>query len=323
MKNKNRSVILALLTGIIAAVALYEFVLIRVVEIEKKESKPTMAITDFILQVTDTNGNVRGFRLGPPKAVSRDVFYTPGSGAKSSNAFHMPLLQAETLEFEGQFVGHVDRGGSCNVDVLSYVPHGLTHLETSAHVLSPDSNPPTVKDIPSYHLQGIVYLIDVSHLEATGRAIPWDAVKDKLNANTLPISMVALKTKSSLLPADYDFSSKDFLYVDRETAKGIHDYGAAIPGPHAAEMRINCLILDLPSIDREHDEGKLLAHRAWFGLPQTGHSGTDEEKRALVELAWFSGLEEGYYLTTITPPRFQANAVTTGIFFQPLTEVKE
>lgn len=317
-------VILALLTGIFTAVVLYEFVLFREVATEKKESKPAMSHTDFQLKVTDTIGNVHRFRLSEPIAVSRDVFYTPDSGAKSANAFHLPRFQAKTLEFANHFVGHVDRGGSCNVDVLSYVPHGLTHLETSAHVLSPGSNPPAVKDIPANHLHGIVYLIDLSYLEAEpGQAIPWDTVKTKLNANTMPISMVALKTKSSLLPAHYDFTEKDFIYLAPETAKGIHDYRVTIPGPHTTEMKINCLILDLPSIDREHEEGKLLAHRAWFGLPQTGYSGTDEEKRALVELAWFSGLTEGYYLATITPPRFQVNAVATGIFFQTLTEVNE
>ncbi|NIM14000.1 MAG: hypothetical protein GTO45_18295 [Candidatus Aminicenantes bacterium] len=46
----------------------------------------------------------------------------------------------------------------------------------------------------------------------------------------------------------------------------------------------------------------------------------DNERRALVELAWFSDLEEGYYYVVITPPRFQANAVSTGVVFQPLVE---
>lgn len=275
------------------------------------------ALVTTTIEATDADGKTRRFRLGEPKPVSREVLFTPGTTA--SNAFHLPGIHSRTVEFEGQFTGDVNRGGSCNVDLLSYVPHGITHLETAAHILSADANPPTVKDIPPGHLSGIAYLMDLTHLEAEpGGQIPWKAIESKLKKNTLPISMLALKTRASFLPAHYDFSGKDFLSLSPEAAKGIHDYAFFTAGSPPVRQPIHCLLLDLPSIDPEADGGKLLAHRNFFGLPMKGHKGEDREKRALAELAWFSDIDEGYYYAAITPPRFQANAVSTGIIFQPL-----
>jgi kynurenine formamidase len=269
-----------------------------------------------LVKLTDADGNTKQFRMGEPIPVSRPVVFQPGT--KASNAFSLPVINSKTLEVGDQFIGDVNRGGSCNVDILSYVPHGITHIETAAHILSPESQPCFVDEIPPGYLSGIVYLLDLTQPgpglmpgEEPGQQVPWKAVAEKLRQNKLPISMLAIKTKASLLPADYDFSGKDFLSISREAAKGIHDY----------KYPITCLLLDLPSIDPETDEGKLLAHRGYFGLSLTGHKGEDGEKRALVELAWFSEVEAGYYYADITPPRFRTNAVATGIVFRPLEEI--
>lgn len=271
--------------------------------------------------LTTENGEIRWFLPGEPISVAREIYFK--GETRSPNAFHLSPITSKTVEFEGQFIGDVTRGGSCNVDTLQYVPHGITHMETSAHILSPEANPPTVKDIPPGNLGGIVYLMDLCHLGTQkGELIPWEAVREKLEKITLPISMLALKTRASLLPQEYDFSGKDFLSLAPETAKGIHDYRFPTNPKKKKFNRIDCLILDLPSIDPESDGGKLLAHRNYFGLPPTGIEAEDGEKRALVELAWFGGLEEGYYYTVITPPRFETHAVTTGIVFRPLVEME-
>ncbi len=319
MKLKS-SVLLAVTIFILAAVIIYQFILLQNRDVENTPGRRAEESMELQVKVTDAGGNTKRFRLGEPKAVSRQVLFEPE--AKASNAFHLPVINAKTVEFEGQFIGDVKRGGSCNVDILSYVPHGITHIETAAHILSPESKPPFVDDIPLRHLSGIVYLIDLTQPvrgagdelgSGPGQQVPWEAVEKKLRHNSLPISMLAIKTRSSLLQEDYDFSGKNFLSISAQAAKGIHDY----------KYPITCLLLDLPSIDPETDEGKLLAHRSYFGLPLTGYKGKDREKRALVELAWFSGFEEGYYYADITPPRFHTNAVTTGIVFRPLREISK
>ncbi|MFC1729022.1 cyclase family protein [candidate division KSB1 bacterium] len=271
-----------------------------------------------VLQMTviDSGSRPRTFRLGIPVQAGREVRFMPDTQA--TNAFSLPLIYSESVEFDNQFVGDVGRGGSCNVELISYVPHSVTHIEASSHILSYDSGSITVSDIPQEHLTGLAYLADLSHLsDEPGRLIEWAELKEKLDGIVLPVSMLALKTKGSLLPIDYDFSGKDYLAVDPATASEIHDYSHP-----SLQIQFNCLLLDLPSTDKEYDDGKLLAHRRFFGIPETGHSGTNNEKRAIVELADFSELDEGYYFVVITPSRFQTNAVSTGVSFWPLEELR-
>ena len=316
MKNNKLKRALLVVPIILIIAFIYTVSMQKKMKQIKREVNREMTNKGIQLQLTLTgkDGKVRWFLPGEPRPVGREIYFK--GETRSPNAFHLSPITGKTVEFEGQFIGDVRRGGSCNVDTLQYVPHGITHLETSAHILSPDASPPTVKDIPLENLSGIVYLMDLSHSGTQkGESIRPDAVREKLEKITLPVSMLALKTRASLLPQDYDFSGKDFLSLAPGAAKVIHDY--------RSPNRIDCLILDLPSIDPESDGGKLLAHRNFFGLPLTGVEAEDREKRALVELAWFGELEEGYYYAAITPPRFETNAVSTGIVFRPLVEMEE
>ncbi len=266
----------------------------------------------LFIELTDKSGEARSYRLNEPVSVDRRVLFTPE--IKAANSFHITLPSRKTYEVPGQFTGNVDRGGVCNVEIISSAAHNTTHIETSAHILSYDTDPMTIDQIPVKNLSGLLYLIDLSSISAEpGKAVEWIDIERKLLQIELPVSMLAIKTQGSVLPEDYDFSGKDFIYLAPEAAKAINDF-------RIMEKRIDCLLLDLPSIDRENDEGKLLAHRYYFGLPESGHTGTGTEKRTLIELAYFSGLEEGYYYAAITPPRFQTNAMTTGIFLWKLDD---
>ncbi|MFC2155259.1 cyclase family protein [Acidobacteriota bacterium] len=279
---------------------------------EPKKEVKKMETFGHQLRVRDSKNETKTFHLGQPRTVSREVTFYPET--KSVNGFYLPRIESTTFQYKDQFVGDVQKGGSCNVDILRYVPHGLTHIETSAHILSWDERAVTLKDIPPQNLCGLVYLMDLTHLEAKpGQSIDRRDIEARIKKITLPITMLALKTRASLLPQDTDFSGKDYLYLHPEAAQAIHDF----------KPRLHCLILDLPSIDRENDGGQLLAHRYFFGLPRKAHQWVDKEKRTLVELAWFSDLKEGYYYAVITPPSFQSNAVSTGIFFHPLIESDE
>jgi len=292
--------------------------LIDKIDAQQKSESDHTAIINRYLTVPDIHNEIHYYKLGTPLSVSREVYFSPE--VKASNIFNLPLIQSETVEFENIFTGDVRRGGSCNVDLLRYVPHSLTHLETAAHLLNPDNNPTTIIDLPVSELSGLVYLMDLTYLSIEpGSLIHWEDIQSKLKQNTLPVSMLALKTRSSLLPQDYDFSGKDYPALSPETAREIHDYSLNFS---SIKTRIDCLILDLPSIDPERDGGRLLAHRNFFGLSDTGHNETGKEKRSLIELAYFPDCKEGYYYAVITPPRFQTNAVSTGITFWSLAETQ-
>lgn len=240
-----------------------------------------------------------------PQNVSRMISF--GDSATSSGAFYINQPKSETVEFPGLFIGDIERGGSCNVDYLTFCPHNITHLETSAHILSLESNPPMVSDISQDKLMGLAYLIDLSDKNWDDNdLIQLEDIQATLEALKYPVNMVIIKTHASLLEESYDFSGKNFLAVSEEAAKYLNKY-------QKNQSVLHALILDLPSIDPENDEGKLLAHRAWFGIPKMGVNHSDQQKKALVELAYFKENEQGYYYVNITPAKLKTNAVSTGI----------
>ena len=135
---------------------------------------------------------------------------------QSSGAFYLDPPSSITVEFPGQFIGDVDRGGSCNVQYLTFCPHNITHVETSAHVLSPSSNPPTVADLDNRALIGKGFLIDLSFLDTAFNAkILPRHIMPILDTLTHSIDFIIIKTRSSDLPEDFDFSGHGFMALTR------------------------------------------------------------------------------------------------------------
>lgn len=256
------------------------------------------------LNVKGRDGRARRLRLGMPVEASRAVRLTP---TEAPNAFSLPPLSAEAHEVPGWFVGDVRRGGSCNVEVLRCTAHGLTHVETAAHLLDPSDLPPTVADLPPDRLAGLMLLADLSDLGGRpGELVPADRIRTALAEPDPPVEMLGLKTRASALPPATDFTGTDFLALSPEAAAAVREAG------------IRTLVVDLPSLDPERDGGRMRAHRAYFGLPETGCRGADPECRTVVELAWFGVLPAGYYYAVVTPARFAVPAVPTGLFLCPV-----
>ena len=189
-------------------------------EIEEEVKK--MAAFDLQLKVGDLNNKTRTFQVEKPRAVSREVVFYPET--KSANGFYLPRIESTTFRYKDQFIGDVQKGGTCNMDILRYIPHGLTHIETSAHILARDERAVTLKDIPPQNLCGLVYLMDLTRLEAKpGQSIYRQNIEGKIKKITLPITMLTVKTKASLLPQDTDFSGKDFLHLHPDFRNGLLD----------------------------------------------------------------------------------------------------
>lgn len=249
----------------------------------------------------------KNFVLGEQYFAGRTITKRPDTSA--SGAFYLPKIKFETFEIPDKFVANTSKGGCCNIDLLHYCPHNITHLETSAHVLDSEAFPPTIKDLKPENLSGTGYLIDLSNIE--NELIEIKHVKKELEQLEIPISVLAIKTKASLLDESYDFSGKNFMALSKKLAKYISEY-------NNNNSDIKLLILDLPSIDPEKDNGKLLAHRAYFQIPDKGSIHKDNKHNALIELAYFRNIPHGYYFITIVPNLFETNAVAVNVLLQKL-----
>ena len=86
---------------------------------------------------------------------------------------------------------------------------------------------------------------------------------------------------------------------------------------------ITSLVVDLPSLDRADDGGKLAAHRLFWGLPPGSTDAREATRaRALVtELAFVSDhADDGLYLLDLQVPAFAADAAPSRPVIYPVTE---
>jgi arylformamidase len=177
------------------------------------------------------------------------------SGKKNVNAFYIPDVKIEPFGI-GNFVGAVSRGGSCNVNNIFFSPHGNgTHTECVGHIskefislnhcLKEFLFPAKLITItPEKKKDDLV--ITLTQLK---KAIAAKPVLNNLKAlviRTLPNG----KNKLTL-----NYSGTNPPYMEAVAGEWMHDQG------------IEHLLIDLPSIDREMDGGKLSAHHAYWNYP--------------------------------------------------------
>lgn len=76
------------------------------------------------------------------------------------------------------------------------------------------------------------------------------------------------------------------------------------------ESKIQHLLIDLPSVDKEHDEGKLLAHKAFWNVKDTVHLNDDARREATItEMIFVSKeIEDGYYILNLQIASFENDA---------------
>ncbi|MCB0755612.1 MAG: cyclase family protein, partial [Flavobacteriales bacterium] len=77
------------------------------------------------------------------------------------------------------------------------------------------------------------------------------------------------------------------------------------------------LVLDIPSIDRESDEGKLLGHRAFWNYPVS-----TRKDCTVTELAYIpSSVADGLYLLNLQVAPFENDAAPSRPLIFPLTKL--
>ncbi len=119
--------------------------------------------------------------------------------------------------------------------------------------------------------------------------------------------------------------------LPNDTDKMQHDYTDSTP-PYlsraAAEFLvargIEHLVVDLPSIDRSHDEGRLTAHRVFFGMPRgaTSLALATRRRSTVTELAYIpSEVSDGPYLLEIQVPAIGGDAVPSRPLLYPFEQL--
>jgi kynurenine formamidase len=195
----------------------------------------------------------------------------------------------------GDWIGRVSEGkSSTNFNNIFFNPHGHgTHTECLGHITN---------DFYSINqsLKQFFFFAKLITVQPEKKGEDLVITKDQIqNLLTKKTDALIIRT----LPNQPDKKSRKYSntnppYLSEDAAVFIR------------ESEIQHLLIDLPSVDKEHDEGKLLAHKAFWNVKDTVNLNTDARLNATItEMIYISDEnEDGNYILNLQIASFENDA---------------
>jgi arylformamidase len=255
----------------------------------------------------EIGGREIGVDLAHPYDLSTEIDFE----GPQARHFGAPRASSQPFAVPG-FTGAVERGASCNCRSITLIPHcNGTHTECAGHLTREAMHAHRV--VPRGLLPALLLSVaPVVASETVESTDPMPQPQDRL------VTSGALR---SAWPARLPFIPQGLVIrtLPNEPAKRTRDYSDITPpyftreaALHLVERGIEHLVVDLPSIDRAHDEGRLTAHRLFFGL-SAGETSLIRATRTtctVTELAYIpDAAVDGPYLLELQVPAINGDAV--------------
>jgi len=147
------------------------------------------------------------------------------------------------------WVGKVSEGASVNFNTLTFNPHAHgTHTECIGHITSEFYS---VNELLKKYMFLSEVISVIPEMIGGDRVITKNVIKEKLKDRS-PEAIIIRTLPNKESKRSQDYSNSNWPYLDEAAAIYIREIGVA----H--------LLIDTPSVDKEYDEGKLLAHKAFW-----------------------------------------------------------
>jgi kynurenine formamidase len=211
----------------------------------------------------------------------------------------------------GDWIGSIKEGASTNFNNITFNPHGHgTHTECLGHITREFySINQSLKQF--FFLAELVSI--VPEIQGEDWVITKDQVKSVLSSQALlntDIDALIIRTLPNFkIKKTQKYSNTNPPYLAEDAAHFIRESG------------IQHLLIDLPSVDKEHDEGKLLAHKAFWNVKDVNNLNADARLNSTITEMIYVGdeVEDGIYLLNLQIASFENDASPSKpILYQPL-----
>ncbi|WP_106790666.1 cyclase family protein [Aquimarina sp. Aq78] len=210
--------------------------------------------------ITTIKHNNQSYKIDLSKPL--DISIPLRASQENVNAWYIDRPRIEPVT-DGEWIGKVSEGASTNFNNIYFNPHGHgTHTECVGHI-TPEFY--SINDVLKQYFfiaevisilpekQGKDYIITIDHIKNAITSVQPEA----LIIRTLP------NTEDK---CNKHYSNTNWPFLTEEAAR------------YLKKLNIEHLLIDLPSVDKEKDDGKLLAHKAFWGYPKaTRHYATITE----------------------------------------------
>ena len=207
------------------------------------------------------------------------------------------------------FVGDTQRNGSCNVNQYTLIPHCHgTHTECVGHIVDEDIS--IVETLNDVWIPALILTVKPEQASFC----PEHYAPNKRDNDQL-ISARQL-SKGFEQFADQNFLNALIIRtLPNDASKKTRHYSSAPYFSNEAMQTIanrpvRHLLVDIPSVDRMDDDGKLSNHRIFWGIAAGSHH-LDKvvSAKTITELIFVAdNIKDGYYLLNLQIPPFMADA---------------
>ncbi|MCF8373926.1 MAG: cyclase family protein [Bacteroidales bacterium] len=177
-----------------------------------------------------------------------DISLPMNALGNTASAWYVDQARIEPVVM-GDWIGSVKKGASVNFNNILFNPHGNgTHTECIGHI---------TKEFHSINqvLKRFFFTAELISVEpeqvGEDRVISKNQIESRI-ADKNPEALVIRTLPNHESKRTRNYSNTNPAYISEDAAHYIREKG------------IKHLLIDTPSVDRENDEGKLLAHKAFW-----------------------------------------------------------
>ncbi len=239
----------------------------------------------------DLNGEFFSADLNNPIDISLEL-----SSEENARAWYVDLPQIEPVMTE-HFTGSVELGGAVNFRNIFFNPHGHgTHTECVGHI---SKEIHSINDsIKRFFSVATLLTVSPEVLEADDRWMKkGDSIISKAQLEKL---WDARDTEALIIRTAPNADSKRTLNYSDTNPAYLHPEAMEF----IAKSNVRHLLLDLPSVDRESDQGLLTAHKIYWGYPENIN-----HERTITEMIFVANdVSDGLYLLELQVAPFRNDA---------------
>ncbi|HTB05990.1 MAG TPA: cyclase family protein [Bacteroidia bacterium] len=218
-----------------------------------------------------------------------DISIPLRAGEQNVNAWHAEPVKIEPVK-AGDWIGEVKSGASVNFRNISFNPHGNgTHTECVGHISKEDYS--VNQSLKTFFFIAELISILPDELPNGDFVITAKHIQNCLEGKT-PEALIIRTVSNPPSKINNHYSDSNPPYITEEAMRYIVSIG------------VNHLLIDLPSVDKEKDGGKVLCHHIFWDYPAN-----TQTNKTITELIYApNSILDGSYLLNLQIASFENDA---------------
>ncbi len=208
--------------------------------------------------------------------------------------FYSTPFEAKPYQ-SGDFVGSVNDGAPVNFYDVQMNPHGNgTHTECLGHITKKQEK--VSEEMKTFHFLAQVVSLPLAKLDNGDKVLSLENLKTACLENLPPaIILRSLPNLSDKLTMDYSGTNPP--YLDSAAMQYLVDGG------------VRHLLIDLPSVDREEDDGILASHHVFWNVGDAEAKDDSRKDCTITEMIFVPDeITDGLYLLNLQVPNLPLDA---------------